>query len=632
MPGRPVASPSMLSRLAPRVLVILFALAMSGCVLGLVVWKSVAARDAALAQSEVEVKNLTHSLAEHATHIFQSADVAMSGMVDLLKYQNPLAVRFNKYLADTTASLPQIREIGVLDSAGNWRYSSLPDTPAHNNADRDYFIYHRDNADPALRINAPLLSRLTGRWSMLLTRRISAQDGSFVGVLIAAIDENYWSDVYQAYKLGGSGGVTLMRADGVVLARWPSMDATRDVSKSNMFQIRLKQSPVGFYQIVSPFDGITKYIGYERSPIYPIVVSVAQAEDELLAGWRDALKSDLLVALGLLCAVIAMAMLLSVQFESRLKAERALREHEQRYRLLADNIADIVVLLDRNGILRYVSHSIAAVLGRAPQDLIGQSCFDLVHPDDVELLRRTSADIAGTAISRTVLFRSYRADGSEVWMESNFKAAARAGDEPFEVVGVLRDVSERKKMEDELTSLNARLGELATTDGLTGLANRRTFDGFLRREFESCDQLAVVLFDIDHFKGFNDAFGHQAGDECLARVAQVIAEATEGTRGMSARYGGEEFVIVLPGLSEAMAFIVAEAVRLKIRALEIAHPSSGRAFLSVSAGIACKSATTADEAALLGEADRALYEAKRLGRNCTVRSVAHLQTPAELQG
>ena len=94
---------------------------------------------------------------------------------------------------------------------------------------------------------------------------------------------------------------------------------------------------------------------------------------------------------------------------------------------------------------------------------------------------------------------------------------------------MLRDVTERKRMEDELNLLNRRLTQLAATDGLTGLTNRRTFDGFLRREYEACDRMAVLLFDIDNFKGYNDTYGHQAGDRCLQAVAKLIGDATSNT-------------------------------------------------------------------------------------------------------
>lgn len=603
----------------PRVIVTLFMLAMSACVLGLVIWKAVEARNAALAQSEIDIRNLAHSLVENASHTIESADVAMSGMVDLLKYQTPRPERFNMFLANTVKTLPQLREIGVFDKNGDWRYASLPDMPQHNNSDRDYFVYHRDHADPGVRISAPLKSRLTGRSTILLSRRIDNEGGSFSGVLTASIDSEYFAAYYKTFQIGQSGGITLMRSDGILLMHWPSLDSGTDMSGMPLFQTWLKQSSVGYHKIASMFDGITKYYAYEQTTRYPLVVAVAIPEDSLLANWRRNLLSDIIVAAVLLCSVIMLTALLATQFRFRLNMERMLRERESRYRLLADNIADVVILLDRSGNFVFVSPSVRSVLGWDPAQLIGKSCFDLVHPDDVAAVKLASAQLIDPTATRTAIFRTYREDQSLAWVEINFKLASRAEDyNKIEVVGVLRDVTLRKTMQDELTTLNTRLAELANTDGLTGLANRRTLDGFLRREFETRDTLSVLLLDIDHFKGFNDSLGHQAGDQCLQRVAAVMTEATAGTQALAARYGGEEFAIILPGVPERQALIVAESVRLKVRALAIGNVAAPRGYLSISVGIAGRTAKTANETQLLGDADRALYEAKRRGRDCSV--------------
>lgn len=617
------ASP--LSRLsAPGVIVAVFVLAMSACVLGLVLWKTVDNRRSALQQSEIDIRNLAHSLQEHATHTFQAADVAMSGMVDLLKYQNPRPDRFNLFLVNTAKSLPQIREFGVLDTTGEWRYSSLAEMPKHNNYDRAYFSYHRDSADPGLRISEPLKSRIAGRMTILLSKRVNDQAGNFNGVLVAAIDTDYFSDFFKTFNLAEQSGISLLRTDGIVLAHWPSMDVGKDLSGTQLFQNKLKDSRAGFYRIVSPFDGVTKYSGYEQSNEYPIIVTVAVPERQVLAAWRTNLKSDVAVAAVLLCSVVLLAALLSTQFRFRMDMENALRERESRYRLLADNIADVVILLDRFGNFLYVSHSVEFVLGLDPAELIGRSCLEVVHPDDVAAVRSANAKLTDSSTTQNVVFRTYRDDKSIAWVEINFKHAERAddADERIEIVGVLRDVTQRKLMQDELTALNARLAELATIDGLTGLANRRTLDSFLSRAFAQDEKLAVLLIDIDHFKGYNDTMGHQAGDLCLKCVASVLADATINTSALAARYGGEEFAIILPDLTEADAMTIAEAVRLRIRALEIPNTAAARGYLSISVGVASRNAQTSNEAVLLGEADLALYEAKRRGRDCVVAHAA----------
>ena len=210
-----------LRRVTPGAVVIIFALVMTACILGVVVWKALEAKATALARGNTDIQNLAHSLAEHAAHTIQAADITLSGMVSLLRYQDPLPERFNKYLAEAVATLPQLREIGVLDVNGEWRYSSLPQTPHHNNADRKYFMFHRDTPGSTLRISEPFQSRLTGRPTILLSKRIEHQDGSFAGVLVAAIDSDYFNGFYRMFQLGPDGGITLIRSDGVVLIRWP---------------------------------------------------------------------------------------------------------------------------------------------------------------------------------------------------------------------------------------------------------------------------------------------------------------------------------------------------------------------------------------------------------------------------
>ena len=602
--------------IAPSVIVILFALAMSACVLGVVAWKALDAKTTTLERGQTATQNLAHSLIEHAAHTIQAADISMTGIVEFLKYQTPVTERFNRYLASTVDALPQIREMGVIGPDGSWLYSSLPETPRHNNADRDYFIYHRDTVGPALRINAPLESRLTGRDTIVLSKRISRQDGSFGGILVAAIDNDYFNSFYNRLQLGSRGAISLIRSDGIVLIRWPLSNIGANLSKTELFSTQLKLSSVGYYKTTSPFDGDVKYFGYEEASQYPIVVTVARSENELLAGWHATLRTDALVGGIILSMIVLLAALLSSQLRFRVKTERALRERETRYRLLADNIADIVILLDGRGVLLYVSPSVEPVLGLRGSDLIGKSCFDLVHFDDRERLLTATAQLGASDSTNTVAFRTARADGSIAWIEINFKLAAEhSGQEQVKFVGVLRDVTQRKMMEDELTSLNGRLAQLATTDGLTGLANRRTFDGFLHREYLDQATLSVLLFDIDHFKGYNDSHGHQAGDECLKAVAKVIADATSNISGMSARYGGEEFVIVLPDVAETEAMRVAEAVRLTVRSLGIPNPAASRGYVTVSVGVSTRTEATLDQAMLVGDADLALYEAKRLGRN-----------------
>jgi diguanylate cyclase (GGDEF)-like protein len=173
----------------------------------------------------------------------------------------------------------------------------------------------------------------------------------------------------------------------------------------------------------------------------------------------------------------------------------------------------------------------------------------------------------------------------------------------------------------ELEAANRKLEDLSSTDALTGLANRRRFDAVWELEWQRALRqgfaLAVAMIDVDHFKDYNDRYGHQAGDDCLRRLAQVLAAASQRSGELAARYGGEEFVVILPGVTLEDAMSNAERIRSAVQALNIVNAVDIPAgMLTVSIGVACRVPTAHDSpASLLRAADAALYEAKHQGRN-----------------
>jgi len=218
---------------------------------------------------------------------------------------------------------------------------------------------------------------------------------------------------------------------------------------------------------------------------------------------------------------------------------------------------------------------------------IGASDYLVKIPDRIELLARIRAH------SRSFL-------------------AQRERDEAYRVL---------EELKRELETKNAELARLSVLDGLTGLANRRRLDEVLdaecRRAQREKTSLSLLMTDVDFFKKYNDTYGHQAGDDCLRRVAAALAVALHRPGDVAARYGGEEFAVVLPGTDRLGACKVAEAIRSAVEEQQIQHSASGVApHVTLSVGVATmQSSEGLDPKSLIQRADSALYSSKHNGRN-----------------
>ncbi|MFY7804054.1 MAG: diguanylate cyclase domain-containing protein [Limnoraphis robusta] len=183
--------------------------------------------------------------------------------------------------------------------------------------------------------------------------------------------------------------------------------------------------------------------------------------------------------------------------------------------------------------------------------------------------------------------------------------------------------SELTQTLDALQQANLKLECIARLDGLTEVANRRYFDEFLDQEWQRLTRekqfLSLIMFDVDHFKLYNDFYGHQAGDECLIKIAHAAQQVLKRPADLLARYGGEEFAVILPNTDEIGASNVATQIKLAIQDLDILHVKSKEQIVTLSLGIATQiPSIDRTSEAFISEADHALYQAKQQGRNCWI--------------
>jgi diguanylate cyclase (GGDEF)-like protein len=193
-----------------------------------------------------------------------------------------------------------------------------------------------------------------------------------------------------------------------------------------------------------------------------------------------------------------------------------------------------------------------------------------VHPEDLPRVEAMVAALKrGEMQDARIVYRSRHRQKKEIWIESTLRVTKNFDTEEINgVVAISRDMTEYKNLEQKLAAL-------AAIDGLTGLANRRHFDERLENEWARARRegttLSLLMIDVDHFKKFNDRYGHPAGDACLRSVANVLAAQVRRPADLAARYGGEEFVLLLPDADAAGCQQVGKRIRESLAVLGIVH-------------------------------------------------------------
>jgi len=311
---------------------------------------------------------------------------------------------------------------------------------------------------------------------------------------------------------------------------------------------------------------------------------------------------------GLICLV------LSRDRKVREKVQLELSEKDMQMHYIVDAAFNGIISINEQGIIESFNPAACRMFGYAEAETIGQNVA-MITPEphnsahDSYIQRYiTSGEAHIVGKPREVI--AIRNDGSSLPVEL-FVSARQIG-EHWQFIGILHDISERKAMEAKLT-------ELATTDGLTGIHNRAYFNEQLHEEFirakrYQTHQLSLLLLDADHFKSVNDNHGHPAGDAVLIAIAEK-AQACARETDIVARYGGEEFVIILPDTNGTDALKLGERLRRSIESMHVDYEGQ-TISRTVSIGIAyLQDKDLDDEDTLLSQADQALYQAKEGGRN-----------------
>jgi diguanylate cyclase (GGDEF)-like protein/PAS domain S-box-containing protein len=291
---------------------------------------------------------------------------------------------------------------------------------------------------------------------------------------------------------------------------------------------------------------------------------------------------------------------------------------EETCRLIAECATDIISIHDESGAYIFASPACEVVLGYSPDELIGVDPYSLSHPEDVPAIVKHDSLNLVDASAPAISYRMRHKDGDYKPVQTTSKTHVTKSGEK-RIFCITRDMSELQRLVRDLESANAKLKEMASKDELTGIANRRRFNELLDAlllEAHRGRPFALIVCDIDRFKNLNDAHGHQAGDETIIAVAQLLDSESRAVDTVC-RYGGEEFAVLLPGGSLEGALKLAERMRRAIEEMTIPYGT-----ITASFGV-CGARPDSDSAeTLFSRADAALYAAKANGRNRVERGAA----------
>jgi len=287
------------------------------------------------------------------------------------------------------------------------------------------------------------------------------------------------------------------------------------------------------------------------------------------------------------------------------KLEQALKRSEEKYRLIAENMTDLVSIMDEDGVFSYLSPSYLQVLGYEPEALEGTSLFKLAHPDDLMSNMVSFSEMIDSSETKTVEYRHKHMYKGWIWVEAKGTPFYDEEKQDWRILVVTRDIEKRKQLQD-------KLNELAYYDELTGLAKRTLFIEQVNRSLKESKliirKLALIYMDLDKFKVVNDTFGHAAGDELLKQFAGRVQSCLRDSDVM-ARQSGDEFTILVSDIKDEN--VVENIVKRISQSLERPFQiGSHRLMITASLGVATFPRDGETYQELLHHADKEMYRQK----------------------
>ncbi|KAB2926187.1 MAG: EAL domain-containing protein, partial [Dechloromonas sp.] len=521
---------------------------------------------------------------------------------------NPTLARYLQLIDKESQSLR------VADASGSFIHDASGKLSTARIHDRDYFRQNRDDASGQLVISEPLFARITHNWVITLSRRLSAPDGSFAGLVQAAVRAEHFQDFFSSLELGPGQSVTLIDGQRRLIARYPAapemlgkpLESERLIGMIGRGQRHLS------YTTRSAVDGVERLYVVRRVGDFPLYVLVGHAETEYLANWRRQLGWSLL-GIAVLAVVLSGWIIVWLRTYDRARelAEGMTRAYAttfRRTRALLDSLPDPAWLSDRQRRLIAVNGAFAGLVGKPADEMLGQTVEEAWPTPAAQPL----AELDAAALSQQCQQTRIGSQADEAGGHRHFEyVATPVFDDAGElagVAGVARDITQLHEDQE-------RIRHLAEHDLLTDLPNRALLAthmaSALAETLGAQAQLALLFLDLDHFKNVNDTLGHEIGDQLLLQAAHRLSDKLD-ERDTISRQGGDEFAILIRGYgTPARLAVIAQRLNDALAQPFVVDGHELRVGASI--GISTYPQDGQDIGTLLKNADTAMYQAKAAG-------------------
>jgi diguanylate cyclase (GGDEF)-like protein/PAS domain S-box-containing protein len=532
------------------------------------------------------------------------------------------------HLQMLVGAMPGIRTFIILDEHGKMIASNRTELIGRNFGHREYFTAAKARPDPATFYVSPPFETVFGVYVINITRAIIGPQGEFRGIVTATLDPGYFRNLMDSVLYAPDMWDALAHGDGTLFLMQPERETLRGMNLAQPGSFFMQHRASG--QDISIMSGTVYSTGEQRlmaqrtvNPAalkmdVPLVVAVSRDLDAVYQPWRQ----HVFFQLSMFAIVAGMSLLGMTAYQRRhRKLEQqtaAARAMADRFSLALDRIPTYIYMKDRRHRYVYANKPTLELFGCTAEDLAGSPDSRFFPPEAVARLHEIDSRVLeqGADTAEEVVVDTPDGQRRVYW---EVKTPIYEGDDRSRIwglCGISTDITERKALEGQLE-------QQAHLDYLTGLNNRRHFmeqgEIELARAQRHGRALSIFMLDIDHFKQFNDTYGHKAGDQVLQKLAEVMRE-TLRTVDILGRIGGEEFAVLLPetGLSEASE--VAERLRRGVEQAAVVFEAGLPQHFTVSIGVTTQREKETNLDILLSEADRALYQAKDAGRNRVVAS------------